>query len=117
MALSKIHGHDNSALVQESAEVLRKVFPRGRRVAVDVVHVTKSGAGRVSRVYGLDDSTGTPEVWNVSSHVARVLGLKYDEDRRGVYLHGVGMNMALHLTRELSDALYSDPHALGYSQP
>jgi hypothetical protein len=105
MSTRKVWEHDNAEYRQESADYLRTLFPPGSEVTTTIKHVTRSGMGRVIAVIGYNAEKG--RVLNVSHDVARVLGWRYDNDRRGVFVDGCGMDMAFHLTYTLSRALYA----------
>lgn len=92
---------------------LVNMFPRGAKVAASVAHVSPSGMSRTVRLYGVDEYRG---IVDMSHHAARVLGWKYDANRRGITVSGTGMNMLHHTVYELSQTLYGDADALTYYQ-
>jgi hypothetical protein len=110
MSYAKVWESKNAEYRAESLEYLRTWFPVGSTVTTTVKHVTDSGMGRTIAVLASDPTNG---ISNVSHHVARVLDWKYDNDRRGVYVQGCGMDMAFHLTYTLARVLYADQDSDG----
>ena len=96
-------------MIEESANLLRRLFPVGSIVTVHVSEISRSGYGaRTLTVFAIDtDHDGAPYIRNVSRHVARVLDMPYT-DSEGVRSHGSGMDMAYHLVYSLARVLYGD---------
>lgn len=86
---------------QEEAKTnLRQEFPAGSTVKLILSHVSRTGMSRTIR-------TLTAEDRDVSSWVARAVGLSWDSTfMGGVKISGCGMDMGFHLVDCLSYALY-----------
>lgn len=96
-------------MIEESANLLRRLFPVGSTVTVHVSEVSRSGYGaRTLTVLAIDTGhDGEPYIRNVSRNVAKVLDMPFT-DSEGVRSHGSGMDMAYHLVYSLGRTLYRD---------
>lgn len=89
----------------EALEQLRALYRPGDTVTTSVVHVSRSGMSRSIMVLRANRD-GTID--NVSRLVARAAGRSWDDQRDAVKVSGCGMDVAFHLTYELSSALWPD---------
>ncbi len=95
----------------ESIAKLREWLKPGDEVWTVLRHCSESGMLRVIQVVKLEAKP--PEagvvfpIW-MGYHVARALGWGYDDQREGVRVTGVGMDMGFHLIYALSWALWGE---------
>jgi hypothetical protein len=90
------------AQAEESARVLREMFPPGSTAKTVLRHVAGSGMTRWISVI-------SPECEDVSWHVAKVLGVPVNQGRHeGIRRGGCGMDMGFDLVYSLSRRLYPD---------
>lgn len=67
-------------------------------VYVSLAHVSASGMTRSIKVFVVNDN----KLFNVSWHVARALGWRFDDNRAAVVVRGCGMDMGFHLVDQLA---------------
>lgn len=82
---------------------LRKMFPIGSRIPMDVVSVSRSGMSRKIAVYHVNDNR---EIVNVSREVAELLGYSFDRNTWAIKINGCGMDMCFAIAYALGQELY-----------
>lgn len=87
---------------EQARETLRGMLRPGDRVYTILRHVSRSGMQRVIDVYIMEDGRLR---W-VGGLVAKAIGDRYDGNRRGLVVGGVGMDMGFHIAYSLGYALY-----------
>lgn len=90
-----------------SLALLRSMLSRGAEVNTVKMHTSRSAALHVVRVLVVEDG----KIRDMSSDVARALGVPFDRDRGGVRVSGGGMDMAFDVVHSLGHALWSDGRA------
>lgn len=102
----------NKKDVEFSMEYLKKILELGSTVYTVLVHVSKSGMTRHIMCLAVVDGDDGPEIVNISSHVAKVLGYSLDQSKNAVVVRGVGMDMGFHLVYNLSYELLGNGYFL-----
>lgn len=87
---------------EDSKILLRSYLKPGATVYTIVTHVSKSGMSRRIRCFRIDDG----EPYDISGHVALILGYRRNDRDGGVIVGGCGMDMGFHLVNNLSYALH-----------
>lgn len=91
--------------MEESVEYLRELgIQPGDSTHTKVLHVSRSGMMRVIGVYIVRDG----ELFDISKRVAWAIGARFDEDRWGVKMGGVGMDMTFYVVYCLGRALWPE---------
>jgi len=89
--------------------ILRDFFPEGSTAYTLVTKVAPSGMSRHIMVAG---SRRRGQVENVSWYISQLLGYKYKDGTRSVFIGGCGMDMGFALVYDLSFVLYEDGYAI-----
>jgi hypothetical protein len=92
------------ALLAESLATLREALKPGDTVWTKVTHVSRSGMSRNIQCFIIRDN----EPWNISAHVARVIGEPCDRRDLSFRIGGCGMDMCFAAVYALSSALFRD---------
>jgi hypothetical protein len=98
---------------EEIKKRLREMIPEGTPLWGIVADVSSSGTSRSIRLLFVEAwrPRYVPPQW-----VAMLLGLRYDEGRHAIRVHGVGMDMVMYIIHSLSSELYDDYRALPYER-
>lgn len=112
-ALVAIQERDNSA------GRLMNIYGLSEGVRVYTVNRRTSSSGlthHLSVMVAGTDNLGNPAVFDITFHVARVLGEKLNESNghRVIKVQGGGMDMGFHLVYSLSSVLFRDQERAGY---
>jgi hypothetical protein len=99
-----------AAIIAQTKEELRKVYPVGALVQTQLLHVSSSGMSR--RISVLACVGGV--VRRMDNQVAEVIGLRVS-DSGGIIMGGCGMDMGFSIAYSLGRALYPDGFG-GYGQ-
>ena len=91
-------------LKDESLAILRDLFPAGATVWTKVISVARSGMSRHIQVFSIKDN----EPCNVSGHVARAIGERFNDKECSLVVGGCGMDMCFHTVYNLGHALFPD---------
>jgi hypothetical protein len=91
-------------LLAESLATLREALKPGDTVWTKVTQVSRSGMSRHIQCFIIRDN----EPWNISAHVARVIGEPCDRRDLSFRIGGCGMDMCFAAVYALSSALFRD---------
>lgn len=92
--------------VLEAKNTLLEWVKAGDTVYTILRHRSSSGMSRVIDLKVVRVKEGKPEIYNIGYYAAKVLGLKWDEERGGVKVSGCGMDMGFHLVYGLGSVLW-----------
>ena len=94
---------------QEAIDFLREFIKPGDKVYCILRHVSSSGMRRIIDLYVIED--GEPR-W-IGGKAAEAMDEKYDRDKNGIIVNGVGMDMGFWLVYSLARTLFADDAEAG----
>mgnify|MGYP006969594966 FL=1 len=87
---------------------LQELVPEGSTAFTEVTKVSKSGMSRHIKVL----MPRGDQIENLSWYVAKLLGWKYKDNTRSIFVQGCGMDMGFSTIYTLAQALYGDGYAI-----
>lgn len=101
-----------NAMTNNAADRLRAYFPASKLYTV-LVGKSRTGMERKFRVLVAFTSPGNGiHIGDVSAMVARVVGLRFDEERGALIVRGTGFNASQDIAASLGNCLFGDTGAI-----
>ena len=103
--------NEKKEIVEKAKKKLLEQIKKGDMIYLILKHVSKSG---MYRVFDLLIANEKKEIKVISDEVSNALDLRYDNNRSGVGVTGVGMDMGFYIVNKLSSVLFDNADALKY---
>jgi ribosomal protein L32 len=94
---------------RKAIEYLRDALPKGSKIVVVHLRANPSCSASVRVLKCSNDGA-----FNISHHVAAIMGERYNRRSQSVTITGCGMDKAFQIAYVLGLAIYDDGYAFGY---